>query len=128
MLELKNILEQGEFLVEELVPSFESLRVNIKGETTYFTIAKGTVHKYRVATFLCTGVVIHLEEINEEDDIIVHLRKEVKKWDVKESCSVCGYRTHPRNLIYHDNGESLCEDCFVEHAMAEFENNIDDFR
>ena len=113
-------LMQGEFRCEQVTET--GMKIEVDGADVYFRLAYGTEKQYKVCTFRYNGAVIHLEELNGFGELVRHLRGEVKKWVIEKSkCTCCGYQTHYANLIYHEDGEFLCEDCFVEKAMSEFE-------
>lgn len=113
-------LEMEGFRCEQVTET--GMKIKVDGADVNFRLACGNEKQYKVCTFRHNGALIHLEELTGLDALAKHLRSEVVKWRiVKMSCSRCGYETHERNLIYHEDGEFLCEDCFVEKAMSEFE-------
>lgn len=120
MEKLARDLMQGEFRCEQVTET--GMKIEVDGADVYFTLAYGTEKQFKVCTFRYNGAIIHLKELDGFGNLVKHLRSEVEDWViVKSKCTCCGYETHQANLIYHEDGEYLCEDCFVERAMSDFE-------
>lgn len=120
MEKLARDLMQGEFRCEQVTET--GMKIEVDGADVYFRLAYGTEKQYKVCTFRYNGAVIHLQEINGFDELVKHLRGEVQEWVItKSKCTCCGYETHYANLIYHEDGEFLCDDCFIEKAISELE-------
>lgn len=117
-------LGMGEFRCEQVTET--GMKIKVDGADVYFRLVYGREKQYMVCTFRHNGAVIHLEEINGFGELVKHLRNEVVKWEVKRvQCCDCGLTTSPKNLIYNDEGYYLCEECFVERAIDEFEKDTD---
>ena len=115
-------LGMGEFDCSSVTET--GMRIDVDGADVYFRLAFGSEKQYKVCSFRYNGAVIHLEEIDGFGELVKHLRSEVQKWEVvRVQCCDCGLTTSPKNLIYNDEGYYLCEECFVERAIDEFEED-----